>query len=77
MYKHIANSKGGWKYPDGVSEHIQRNPANRDFWPQNTLPKAPGCYLKHQKRSGVPLVDNRTTKRVKIEKCSLFDIFPV
>ena len=73
MSKHIDIWKGGWQSYNGVSEHISRNPSGNS-WPRTTHPKAPGCYLKRQKRSEGLLIDNHPTIRVKIEKGGLFDL---
>ena len=47
------------------------------MYPQTTPPRVPGRYLKRQKIFLGPLVANCNTKRVKTEKCSLFDTLPV
>ena len=42
----------------------------------SSTPKVPGRYLKCPKHPEGPLIDNRPTKRVKIEKGRLFDLLP-
>ena len=73
---HIAIWQGGWKSPDGVPEHSGRNPYSNS-WPLTNFPKAPGHYLKCQKCSEGPLIDNPPAKRVKIGNVAYLISFPL
>ena len=59
MSAHIYIWKDGWHYLYSVSEH-------RDLWPHITRTKDLGRYLKCQKCSEVPLIDNHPRKSIKI-----------
>ena len=77
MSEHISICKGGWKSSDGVPEHSWRNPVNWYLWPKITRLRVPVRYLNFQKCSEGPLMDNRPTKRFKIEKGRFFNTLTV
>ena len=74
MPKHIAICQGGWQYRDSVPKYVWTNPSQWEFY--STRPQYPGHHIKCQNPPEGPLMDNHSTKRVRIKKGSLFDTLP-